>query len=129
MRTWRVISIIAENKLHAHHKTHLHTMKVYNTHDRSFANWVSFFSTTEVFTCSKVTLSSNKIHGLTCSRKALNLIFSKLSSQNMCGFGHAMILIPSFHGHCLKCLGPQPLQGVQFLFFPIFWAYFYFLLF
>ena len=38
MRTWRVISIIAENKLHAHHKTHLHTMKVYNTHDRSFAN-------------------------------------------------------------------------------------------
>ena len=27
-RTWRVISIIAENKLHAHHETHLHTMKV-----------------------------------------------------------------------------------------------------
>ena len=25
------MSIIAENKLHAHHKTHLHTMKVYNT--------------------------------------------------------------------------------------------------
>ena len=31
MRTWRVISIIAENKPHAHHKTHLHTVKVYNT--------------------------------------------------------------------------------------------------
>ena len=31
MRTLRVISIIAENKPHAHHKTHLHTMKVYNT--------------------------------------------------------------------------------------------------
>ena len=29
--TWRVISIIAENKPLAHHKTHLHTMKVYNT--------------------------------------------------------------------------------------------------
>ena len=31
MRTWRVISTMAENKPHAHHKTHLHTMKVYNT--------------------------------------------------------------------------------------------------
>ena len=30
MRTWHVISIIAENKPDAHHKTHLHTMKVYN---------------------------------------------------------------------------------------------------
>ena len=29
--TWRVISVIAENKPHAHHKTHLHGMKVYNT--------------------------------------------------------------------------------------------------
>ena len=29
--TWHVISIIAENKPHAHHKTHLRTMKVYNT--------------------------------------------------------------------------------------------------
>ena len=27
----RVISVNAENKPHAHHKTHLHTMKVYNT--------------------------------------------------------------------------------------------------
>ena len=31
MKTWRVISIIAENKPHAHRKTQLHTMKVYNT--------------------------------------------------------------------------------------------------
>ena len=29
--TWDVISIIAENKWHVYHKTHLHTMKVYNT--------------------------------------------------------------------------------------------------
>ena len=27
-RTWRVISVIAENKPYAHHKTHLHTVKV-----------------------------------------------------------------------------------------------------
>ena len=31
MRIFLVISIIGENKPHAHHKTHLHTMKVYNT--------------------------------------------------------------------------------------------------
>ena len=31
MRTWGIISIIAENKPYAHHKTHLHTIKVYNT--------------------------------------------------------------------------------------------------
>ena len=37
--------IIAENEPHAHHKTHSHTMKVYNHH--SFANSDSyFFSTT-----------------------------------------------------------------------------------
>ena len=29
--TWHVISIIFENKPHAHHKTRLNTMKVYNT--------------------------------------------------------------------------------------------------
>ena len=28
MRTWHVISVIAENKPHAHHKTHLDTIKV-----------------------------------------------------------------------------------------------------
>ena len=45
MRTWRVISIVAENKSHAHHKTHLHTMKVYNTHDLSFDSCdFSFFA-------------------------------------------------------------------------------------
>ena len=31
MRTWRVISIIAENKPHAQHKIHLHTVTVCNT--------------------------------------------------------------------------------------------------
>ena len=37
MRTWRVISIIAENEQHAHHKAYLHIMKVYNTHYGRFA--------------------------------------------------------------------------------------------
>ena len=36
-------------------------------------------------------LSSDTIHGLTCFGKALNLIFPKLSLQNMCGFDHATI--------------------------------------
>ena len=34
--TWHVISIIAENKPHGHHKSHLHTMKVYNTRPSQF---------------------------------------------------------------------------------------------
>ena len=33
-----IISIIAKNIPHAHHQTHLYTMKVYNTHHRSVAN-------------------------------------------------------------------------------------------
>ena len=42
--------------------------------------------------------SSDRIRGPTCFRKALNVIFPKLSSQNICGFDHATILSPSFHG-------------------------------
>ena len=41
--------------------------------------------------------SSDRIRGPTCFGKALNLIFPKLSLQNICGFDHAMILSPSFH--------------------------------
>ena len=44
------------------------------------------------------TLSSDRIRGPTRFTKALNLIFPKLSSQNMRGFNHATILSPSFHG-------------------------------
>ena len=43
-------------------------------------------------------LSSDRIRGRTRFGKALNLIFPKLSSQNMRGFHHATILSPSFHG-------------------------------
>ena len=32
MKTWCVISNIAENKLDAHHETHLHTIKAVQTH-------------------------------------------------------------------------------------------------
>ena len=46
----------------------------------------------------KSTLSSDIIRGPTRFGKALNLIFPKLSSQNMRGFDHATILSPSFHG-------------------------------
>ena len=45
--TWHVISIIAGNKSQAHHKTHLHRVKVYNT-------WPSRFYHSVVFTCPKV---------------------------------------------------------------------------
>ena len=45
-----------------------------------------------MFTCFKV------IRGPTRFEKALNLIFPKLSSENMRGFDQATILSPSFHG-------------------------------
>ena len=40
--------------------------------------------------------------------KALNLIFPKLSLQNMRGFDHATILSPSFQGHCKERLAQWP---------------------
>ena len=43
-------------------------------------------------------VESDRIRGPTCSGKALNFIFPKLSSQNVRGLGHPTILIPSFHG-------------------------------
>ena len=49
-----------------------------------------------VFSCSIVIKLSSD--GPTCFRKALHLIFPKLSSQNMGGFGYTTILIPSFPG-------------------------------
>ena len=42
-------------------------------------------------------LLSYRIHGLARFGKALDLIFPKLSSQNMRGFDHATILGPSFY--------------------------------
>ena len=42
--------------------------------------------------------SSDRICGPTHFRKALNLIFPKLSLQNMRGFDQVTILSPSFHG-------------------------------
>ena len=75
-RTWRVISIIAEKKPHAHHKTHLHIMTVYDTRPvgpivEVCSSRLFFFPTTEVFTYSKVmTLSSDRLRGLTRSGKA-----------------------------------------------------------
>ena len=51
MNKARVISVITKNKLYAYDKTHLHTMKVYNT-------WPVYSLTikafTKVFTSSKV---------------------------------------------------------------------------
>ena len=98
------ISIIAENKPHANHKTHMHTMKVYNWPDhRSFAKVFLFFfffrplSSVHMFQ-SNQTLWSDGIRGPTRFGKALDLIFPKLSSQNMRGFDHATIFCPSFHG-------------------------------
>ena len=82
--------------------------KKFTTADHcSFANYVDsyFFPTTEL--CSLLpkqsTLSSSRICGLTHSGKSLNLLFLKLSLQNMRCFDHATILGPSCHGLCKEC--------------------------
>ena len=62
------------------------------------------------------------MRGPTLFGKALNLIFPKLSSQNMRGFDHATILSPSFHGlhkerlaqwpsFCDRKKGPKNFRG------------------
>ena len=71
-------SIILENKLHAHHKTHLHTMKFNDTRPvRLLLIKILFFRPPK---CSLVpkesTLSSHRILGQNCcGRKALNPSF------------------------------------------------------
>ena len=90
----RDISIIAENKPHAHHKSHLHTMKVYNTRPvnltiEGFLTKILSFYDTEVFTCSKVINVFKRQNSWTDpfqkSSSSFALIFPKLSSQNMHG--------------------------------------------
>ena len=69
-------------------------MKVYNIRPSQFCKlrFLFLFYHSVVFTCSKV------IREPTRFGKALNLIFPKLSSQNVRGFDQATILSPSFHG-------------------------------
>ena len=75
-------------------------MKVYNTRTPQFL--LFFCSTTQYsvhsFQSDKRFYLSDRIRGPTRFGKAPNLIFPKLSSQNMRGFDHATILSPSFHG-------------------------------
>ena len=55
-------------------------------------------------------LLSDSICGPTRCEKALNLIFPKLSSQNVRGFDHTMILSPSFNGLCKEHLAQSVIQ-------------------
>ena len=67
------MSIIAENKSHAHHKTHFHTMKVFNARP-VYSLAMEVF--TEAFTCSKVINAfkrSYRIRGPPRSGKARQL--------------------------------------------------------
>ena len=50
-KTWHVISVFTENKPYAHHKFHLHTMKVFITRPVYSLTMEGF---TAVLTCSKV---------------------------------------------------------------------------
>ena len=81
--TWGVISIIGTNKLHALHKTHLHTMKVYNIRPVSGLTIKVF---TKVFTCAKV-INAWRWQNLWTDpfwkgSTSFTSIFPKLSSQN-----------------------------------------------
>ena len=101
--TWHVISIIPENKWHAHHKIPF----AYNESFQLLAIAVLlikipiFFQplvSVHLLQLSNQCFQAIRIRGPTCFRKALNLIFLKLSSQNICGFDRALILSPSFNG-------------------------------
>ena len=84
------MSIIAENKSHAHHKIHLHTKKVYNTRPSQFclkdSFFFFFFDHSVVLTCSKIIDAF---------------------------FDHATILSPSFHGLRKERLAQWPPICVQ----------------
>ena len=79
--TWRFISIIAENRQHAHHKTHLDTMKVYNTRPVSL--------TIEVMLIKIYFFDHWGIHLFQSNQRFQPTCSGKLSSQNMYGAGHA----------------------------------------
>ena len=87
-------------------------MKVYNARPSQFClfRFLFFFRplSSVPLLQSTTKLSSDRIRGPTCFRKALNLIFPKISSQNMRGFHHATILSPSFHDVRKKRLTQWP---------------------
>ena len=76
--TWRVISIIAENKPHAHHETCLHTRKVYNTRP-VYSATIEVFS--EVLSSTKM-INAFVIRPVQKSSTSFASIFPKLSSQS-----------------------------------------------
>ena len=92
--TWCVISIIAENKPHAHHETYFHLIKVYNSWTvsltievlltkifRFFDHWsIHLFQSNQLF---QAILSWTD--PFRKSSTSFALIFPKLSSQNMHG--------------------------------------------
>ena len=108
--TWalRIISIIAENKPHAHPKTHLHKTKVYNTR-LVYSLTVEVF--TEIFSCCKV-IDVFMGWPIWKSSTSFTSILSKLCSRNK-ALRRDMILIPSFHGLCQECLGPWSPFGMH----------------
>ena len=96
--TWHVTSIIAENKLHAHHNSHLHTMNVYNTRTSQFCllRFLFFFffrplSSVHLFQ------SNQRFPAIEFVNRHVSEKLEISSFLNMRGFDHATILVPSFH--------------------------------
>ena len=97
-------------------------MKVYNTHDQSscLLRFFFYFRPSVHLSQSNQRFQANRIRGLTRSGKALNLIFPKHSLQNMRGFSHTKILIPSFQNRRHEYLGPQPSFCVRVVLFSLY---------
>ena len=95
--TWCVISIIAENKPHTHHKVRLHIMKVYNNRPVNitievFSLRFFFFLISEIFTSSKVISAFKRQNSWTDpSRKSSTpfaLVFPKREYLSFLSFLH-----------------------------------------
>ena len=113
---WRVISIIAENKLHTFHKTHFVYNESLQHPTMKFCSLRSFFFTLEYsLVPKKTTLSSDRIRRPTRPGKARHFSHQSLVScltKHTLRFGkflyvvsHVAIL-PSFHGLRWKRLEP-----------------------
>ena len=102
--TWCVISIIAKNKLHAHHKTHLHTMKVYIASPSTFCSLkiLLFFDhwSIHLFQSNQRVQAIEFVDRPFPKKLYIFRINLPIKAFPCVAFRHTKILIPSFHGLC-----------------------------
>ena len=119
-----LISIITENKLHAHHKTHLHTMKVLQQPTTKvcslrlffFYHWsIHLFQSNQSFQA--IEFVDRPVRK---SLTSLTLIFPKLSSQNIHGTleNFCILLVTLQYSHPQFPRSPLGMPGIVI---PPFW--------